>query len=114
MFKAIKLLNQKRYENHKIEDNTGKLAINTNDALTIIAEYFKSKFRHVFFLNIAPFQDLPKALNEPITAEEVKKGLVVEKNNNRASGEDGICAELLKYEAKTLDEHLEKKFNETF
>ncbi|GFR95752.1 hypothetical protein ElyMa_000952200 [Elysia marginata] len=75
MFKAVKLFNQKQYENPKVEDNSGKLVINPNDVLTIVAEYFKSKFQDVSIKNIDAFQGPPKALDKPITAGEVRKSL---------------------------------------
>ncbi|GFR60240.1 nose resistant to fluoxetine protein 6-like [Elysia marginata] len=55
----------------------------------------------------------PKALDKPITAGEVRKSLDRLKNN-RASGQDGISAELLKYGTKALDEQLAIIFNDTF
>ncbi|GFR64481.1 very-long-chain enoyl-CoA reductase [Elysia marginata] len=113
MFKAVKLLNQKQYENPKVEDNSGKLVINPNDVLTIVAEYFKSKFQNVSIENIDAFQGPPKALDKPITAGEVGKSLDRLKNS-RASGQDGISAELLKYGTKALDEQLAIIFNDTF
>ncbi|GFR76113.1 retrovirus-related Pol polyprotein LINE-1 [Elysia marginata] len=63
--------------------------------------------------NIDAFQGPPKALDKPITAGEVKKSLDRLKNN-RASGQDGISAELLKYGTKALDEQLAIIFNDTF
>ena len=68
MFKVAKLLNQNLYEKPEVEDSTEKSTINSN-----AVEYFKSKFQDVISQNIATFQGLPKALNEPITAEEVRK-----------------------------------------
>ncbi|GFR77625.1 retrovirus-related Pol polyprotein LINE-1, partial [Elysia marginata] len=94
-------------------DNSGKLVINPNDLLTIVAEYFKSKFQDVSIENIDAFQGPPKALDKPITAGEVRKSLDRLKNN-RASGQDGISAKLLKYGTKALDEQLAIIFNDTF
>ncbi|GFS10669.1 LINE-1 retrotransposable element ORF2 protein [Elysia marginata] len=113
MFKAVKLLNQKQYENPKVEDNCGKLVTNPNDVLTIVAAYFKSKLQNVRIENIDAFQGPPKALDKPITAGEVRKSLDRLKNN-RASGQDGTSAELLKYGTKALDEQLAILFNDTF
>ncbi|GFR75486.1 retrovirus-related Pol polyprotein LINE-1 [Elysia marginata] len=96
-----------------LEDNSGKLVINPNDVLTIVAEYFKSKFQDVSIENIDAFQGPPKALDKPITAGEVRKSLDRLKNNT-ASGQDGISAELLKYGTKALDEQLAVTFNDTF
>ncbi|GFR67754.1 very-long-chain enoyl-CoA reductase [Elysia marginata] len=113
MFKAVKLLNKKQYKNPKVEDNSGKLVINPSDVLTIVAEYFKSKFQDLSIENIDAFQGLTKALDKRITAGEVRKSLDRLKNN-RASGQDGTSAELLKYGTKALDEQLAIIFNDTF
>lgn len=45
MFKAEKLLNQKKLENLKIKDSEGKHIVNPTEIKEIITGHFKSKFR---------------------------------------------------------------------
>ena len=44
MFKAVKLLNQKHYENPSVEDSSGKLVINPNQTLEIV-DFLKKNFK---------------------------------------------------------------------
>ena len=75
MFKAVKLLNQKHYENPSVEDSSGKLEINPNQTLEIVADFFKEKFQNKDLASIASFQGIPRKLNKPFTSEEVRKSL---------------------------------------
>ncbi|GFR98716.1 endonuclease-reverse transcriptase [Elysia marginata] len=103
MFKATKVLNQKHFENPKVEDREGKLATRPNDILEIVSSHFKNKFQDEKAEMISPFQGEPKPLEKPITPEEVRKSfnsLI----NNKAPGEDEIHAELLKYGTPLLDQ----------
>ena len=95
MFKAVKCLNQKPFENPKGEDENGKLATNPDDIMTIVATHFKNKFHNIDIEPIQPFVGEPKLLNDPISPHEVKEG-IKHLNNNRAPGDDDITAELLK------------------
>ena len=101
MFNAVKLLNQRKYENPSVEDTTGKLVTNPDQTLEIISGFFKDKFQNKDLPNITSFQGPPKKLNKPITPEEVRKSLESLKNN-RAPGEDEISGELPKYGTPTL------------
>ncbi|GFS18719.1 very-long-chain enoyl-CoA reductase [Elysia marginata] len=112
MFKAVKELNKKQQENLKVEDTNGKLALNPNDTLNIIASFFKEKFQSETATEIEAFTGSPRKLHQPITKEEVKKSFD-NLNNNRAPGEDGIHAELLKYGTQELNEQIAKILNQT-
>lgn len=113
MFKATKLLNQKHFENYKVEDREGKLATRPNDILEIVSSHFKNKFQDEKAEMISPFQGEPKPLEKPITPEEVRKSFN-SLNNNKAPGEDEIHAELLKYGTPLLDLTIADIFNTTF
>ncbi|GFS07330.1 very-long-chain enoyl-CoA reductase [Elysia marginata] len=113
MFKAVKELNKKQQENLKVEDTNGKLAINPNDTLNIIASFFKEKFQSETATEIEEFTGSSRKLHQPITKEEVKKSFY-NLNNNRAPAEDAIHAELLKYGTQELNEQIAKILNQTF
>ncbi|GFR98825.1 endonuclease-reverse transcriptase [Elysia marginata] len=113
MLKATKLLNQKHFENPKVEDREGKLATRPNDILEIVSSHFKNKFQDEKAEMISPFQGEPKPLEKPITPEEVRKSFN-SLNNNKAPGEDEIHAELLKYGTPLLDQTIADIFNTTF
>ncbi|GFS10738.1 very-long-chain enoyl-CoA reductase [Elysia marginata] len=97
----------------KVEDTNGKLAINPNDTLNIIARFFKEKFQSETATEIEAFTGSPRKLHQPITKEEVKKTFD-NLNNNGAPGEDGVHAELLKYGTQELNEQIAKILNQTF
>ena len=113
MFKATKLLNQKPFENPKVEDENGKLATSANDILDIVSNHFKNKFTDNSEPEIIPFQGESKPLQVPITADEVRKAFN-SLSNNRSPGEDQINAELLKYSTPLLDQIIADIFNEAF
>ena len=113
MFKAVKLLNQKHYENPSVEDSSGKLVINPNQTLEIVADFFKEKFQNKDLASIASFQGIPRKLNKPFTSEEVRKSLESLKNN-RAPGGDEISGELLKYGTPLLHKSIANILNRVF
>ncbi|GFR59623.1 LINE-1 retrotransposable element ORF2 protein [Elysia marginata] len=113
MFKAVKELNKKQQENLKVEDTNRKLAINPNDTLNIIASFFKEKFQSETATEIEAFTGSPRKQHQPITIEEVKKSFD-NLNNNRAPGEGGIHAELLKYGTQEPNKQIAKILNQTF
>ena len=59
MFNAVKLLNQRQYENPLVEDKTGKLVTNPDQTLEIISGFFKDKFQNKDLPNITSFQGPP-------------------------------------------------------
>lgn len=75
MFKAVKSLNRKRYENPKIFDEQEKIITSTKQIQQVIYEHFKTKFRHNDVENIEPFIDNARGLNHPITCGEVTEAL---------------------------------------
>ena len=75
MFNAVKLLNQRQYENPSVEDTTGKLVTNPDQTLDIISGFFKDKFQNKDLPNITSFQGPHKKLNKPITPEKMRKSL---------------------------------------
>ena len=64
MFKAIRLLYQKQFENPKVDDQEEKLASNPNDILDIVSSHFRSKFEDETAEEITPFEREPKPLKK--------------------------------------------------
>ena len=96
MFKSVKMLNRKKFENPYIYDSEGKIIANPNEIYKTVKNHFRQHFTDTNTNEVESFIGLPKNLNKPITDEEVKK--VIDKlNNNRAAGPDRISAELIKY-----------------
>ena len=113
MFRAVRTLNRQQYENPKIFDEDGKYATNEKDIQTIILQHFKSKFRSKDTNDVQPFEGGPRNLNKPITTKEVSDALG-KLNNNKACGEDGIPAELLKYGGNAISGTLATILNNIF
>ena len=113
MYKAVKVLNKKSFENPKVEDSSGKQVLNPDESLKIISNHFKEKFVDENAAPITAFEGEPRPLQKPITPREVRAGFN-SLSNNRAPGEDEICGELLKYGPPSLDEHVTDIYNITF
>ena len=96
-----------------MEDSSGKLVINPNQTLEIVADFFKEKFQNKDLASIASFQGIPRKLNKPFTSEEVRKSLESLKNN-RAPGGDEISGELLKYGTQLLHKSIANILNRVF
>ena len=113
MFKATRLLNQKTFENPKVEDLDGKLATRPEDILNIVSTHFKDKFVDTNEEFIPPFQGEAKPLTKEITAAEVRKSFD-SLSNNKAPGKDNINGELLKYGTPLLDKTIADIYNAAF
>ena len=113
MFSAVKALNPKTFENPQVEDNEGKIITNPNEILKTVANHFESKFKDGSKKDIPPFQGTPRALHNPVSKDEVRKSFNRLKNN-KASGEDQIASELLKYAPPILDQTIADIINNTF
>ena len=113
MFKAVGKIFREKYENPKVEDEEGKMATDPNKILELTTEFFKEKFNKPEAQGIDPYKGEKRPLNKPITKDEVKKSFK-KLNNGRATGEDGIKGELLKYGPETLAEHTASVFNSAF
>ena len=101
MYKAIKLLNRKPYENPYINDEEGKRITNEQDMYEAIRNHFQQHFFDPTAENIEPFEGNPKTLNRPITQEEIRCS-INKMRNNRAPGFDNITIELIKYGTEDL------------
>ena len=113
MFKATRLLNQKTFENPKVEDSEEKLATRPGDILDIVSNYFKDKFVDSDQDVVPPFQGAAKPLRNKIRTEEVRKSFN-SLSDNKAPGEDNINGELLKHGTPLLDKTIADIYNTTF
>ena len=113
MFKAVGKIFRQQYENPKVEDEDGKLATDPNKILELTTKHFQNKFYKEDQQDISPYRGEGRPLEKPISKEEVKKSFK-KLNNGRATGEDGIPGELLKYGPERLAEQTARVFNETF
>ena len=113
MFKAVGKIFKQQYENPKVEDEDGKLATDPNKILELTTEFFKEKFYKEEEKEIEPYRGEARPLEKPITKEEVEKSFK-RLNNGKATGEDGIPGELLKYGPEKLAEQTAQVFNAAF
>ena len=110
MFKALKELEHKQYENPKVYDEHQKFLMNPNDILDAITRHFQNKFFAEEKEIITAFPGEPKPVRKPISISEVTAALK-KLNNNRAAGKDNIPGELLKYGANCISPTIAKIFN---
>lgn len=87
--------------------------IDPNEILELTTEFFKAKFNKEDDKTIEPFKGEAKPLNCPISPEEVRQSFK-KLNNNRATGEDEITGELLKYSPEDVTNYVADMFNEVF
>ena len=111
MFKSVKMLNRKKFENPYIYDSEGKIITNPTEIYKTVENHFKQHFTDTNTNEVEPFIGLPKTLNKPIIDEEVKKA-IDKLNNNRAAGPDRISAELIKYGPQEINTMIKDILNE--
>ena len=113
MFKAVGTLYRQKYENPKVEDDEGRSAKGPNDILKLTTDFFKAKFQKEDTEVIQPLEGEPRPLVKEITTEEIHESFT-KLNNNKATGEDGIPGELLKYSPKEVKEYIAQMINDMF
>ena len=113
-FKAIKHLRQPRKNKIvPVHDENGQSIINKQAKYARVKSHFESHFFKPQITEIEHFIGQPKPLTQPITNDEVEYALT-KMSNNKACGEDGIPAELLKYTSKELKESISFALNKIF
>ena len=110
MFKAVKMLNRKRFETPFVHDNEGKQVIDPKEIYETIREHFQTHFYDKNMKSVSPFIGQPKSLINRITTEEVTNA-IKKLNNNRAAGPDGISAELVKYAPVEVHQFISETLN---
>ena len=99
MFKAVKILNRKQFENPIVHDKKGKPITNKQEVHNVIKEHFSNHFFEKKITTRIKLND--HQLENEITIDEVTKS-IFKLNNNRASGYDKITAEMIKYGPEEL------------
>ena len=115
MYKSIKRLRKPKgkSKNIVIHDNEGKIIINEKEKYQAVKAHFQEQLYDESVKKIEQFIGEPKPLENKITADEVKKA-AIRMSNNKATGKDGIPAELLKYGPDTLMEDIARILNSIF
>ena len=113
MFKSVRELSRKKYENAYVHDENGTNVTNPQDIYKIINDHFQKQFFDETEEKLEQFVGNPRKLNNAITLEEVKKN-IQKLNNNRAAGYDGITAEMVKYGPETLHQAITMSLNKCF
>ena len=113
MFKAVKSLERKNFENPIVYDKYGKYITTPSEMYTEIKDHFKDIFYKPNVKIIEPFDGPPRLLNDVITYEEVEKS-IKKLNNRRSAGFDNISAELIKYGTPELIQLITNVLNSIF
>ena len=106
MFKAVKMLNRKQYENPSIHDKKGTSITNKQEIHNVIKEHFSNHFFDKKITATLTMNDL----EHEITLDEVTKS-IMKLNNNRAPGYDKITAEMIKYGPEELHQKITSILN---
>ena len=112
MFKVVKAQNAKQYQNPTVHDEEGKFVTSPNEIQKITTEFYK-KFRKDDVEEITPFQGNSRPFNREISQIEVENA-VKKQNNNRATDNDNIFTEMLKYGTKNLCHRIATIINDMF
>ena len=105
MYKAVKLLKWKKFENPFVHDKDGKRITNPVEIYNTVRDHFNEHFYNEQHVAVDTFVGNPRKLNQPITIEEVQQA-IKRLNSNRAGDNDGITADLIKYALKELQEFI--------
>ena len=109
MFKATQLLRRQKQSPVIVEDAEGKIISQPAESAEAVKEHFRTIFcDQALATTMLERSEMP--LNRSITTEEVSKA-ANRLNNGRASGPDGIPAELLKYGTQSLHGNIATLFN---
>ena len=95
MFKTVKKLHQKPFENPTKYNDKGKVVTSPQEVHKIIQNHFKNQFHKEDVTEIEKHVGEPKPLTQIITTEEIVKALT-KMSNQKSPGKDNIPVELLK------------------
>ena len=111
-FKAVKYIrNPNPKQKTIVHDKKGRAVEDPVSKYSIVKEHFQKQFYDPTKREIERYIGEPKPLQKSITKEEVKKA-VSKASNNKATGEDGIAIELIKYGPENLSDAVASSLNE--
>ena len=113
MFRAVREINRKPYENPFIHDNNGRHVTQPAQIYKIVKEHFQDHFCKQNEPELKPFVTAPKQLNKPINPDEVER-CSKKLRNNRAPGHDKITTEMVKYGPLKLYIEMSNVYNQCF
>ncbi len=113
MFKAVKNLKRKPYENPIIHNEEGKTVTNPKEIYKIINQHFKNQFNKDNTEQVQRFIEPPRPLKNPISSGEIATA-TRKMTNNRAPGKDNISVELLKYAPDNVHRCIAEIMNSIF
>ena len=103
MFRSVRELNRKKFENTFVLDKEGKKVTNPQEVYEIIKDFFQKQLFDDSEEKLEPFIGPPRPLKRRITVKEVRDA-VNRLKNCRAPGFDMISAEMIKYGPEILFE----------
>ena len=112
MFKAVREIGRKQYENPYVHDDKGRHVTNPKQIHDIVKEHFQKHFYKQEENVVNTFVGEPKPMNNPITTEEVTKG-AKKLNNNRAADKSNLTGEMVKYGPSKLHEEIRDVYNQS-
>ena len=113
MFKAMKKVERKPFQNPVVHDSEGKNVTNPQELYEIVAEYFKQQFFDEGTEEVKRFVGEPRRLNRIITKQEVIKAITT-MANRKAAGKDNLAVEILKYAPDIVFEKIAEFLNRIF
>ena len=113
MFKAIKLLKRKRFENPIIHDEEGKSVANNQEKYNIINQHFKTHFQKEDAVPIERFVGPARPLNCPVTSKEVTDASN-KASDGKAPDKFNMPAELIKYAPESIHTEIARLINNMF
>ena len=111
MFRPVKSMKYRRYENPTVHDKEGKNVTSPDQVYSIIGEHFKNHFYKENEQTIERFDGEPRPLIRPITGQEIFK-IVKTMSNNKAYVQTPI--ELIKYSTPETYEKTANILNNIF
>ena len=111
-FKAVKYIrNQNTKQKAIVHDKKGREVKDPVRQYNIVKEHFQKQFFDPNKKEIERYVGEPRQLNCKISQDEVKKA-VSKASNNKATGEDRMAVELIKYGPENLQEAIANSLND--
>ena len=113
IFQVQKLFRRSNYKPFHLIDDDHKISSNPLHVEPQITQFYRNFFNPTGQLEVLPFDRGPEPLATPITPAEVQHA-IQRLTNGKASGKDGIVAELYKYGGIEIAQAMAVEFNKMF